>query len=78
MLPGCPPPTKAPLVKGGAAKRRGDSLSQRTLTVRLFFSVGAHRVRPRAPEVVGPYGKTGRPLQFAGAAHLGRLTRFCG
>ena len=63
-LPVLPLPPKPPLSKGGAAKRRGDSLSQRTFKVRLFFSVGAHTVRPRAAEVVGPYGKTGRFPKF--------------
>ena len=63
-LPVLPLPPKPPLSKGGAAKRRGDSLSQRTFKVRLFFSVGAHTVRPRAAEVVGPYEKTGRFPKF--------------
>ena len=35
-------------------------------------TVGAHSVRPRAAEVVGPYGQTGRFPHFVGAAHLGR------
>ena len=31
-----------------------------------FSAVGAHRVRPRAAEVVGPYGKMGEfPITFS-------------
>ena len=59
-LPVLPLPPKPPLSKGGAAKRRGDSLSQRSFTARFFFfSVGAHTVRPRAAEVRG--GTPGPP-----------------
>ena len=60
------PSRKAPLVKEGCREAAGgDSLSQRTFKVRLFFSVGAHTVRPRAAEAVGPYGKTGRFPQIS-------------
>ena len=34
-----------------------------------FSDVGEHSVRPRAAEVVGPYGQTGRFPHFVGAAH---------
>ena len=67
-----------PLSKGGAAKRRGDSLSQRTFKVCLFFSVGAHTVRPRAAEVVGPYEKTGRFPKFCRGGTLGRPIPWAG
>ena len=44
-----PSPAKVPPCQKGGAKRRGDSLSQRSFTARFFFfSVGAHSVRPRA------------------------------
>ena len=37
----------------------------RTNVPRLFSAVGAHSVRPRAAEVVGPYGKMGEfPITF--------------
>ena len=44
-----PSPAKVPPCQKGGAKRRGDSLSQRSFTACFFFfSVGAHSVRPRA------------------------------
>ena len=54
-LPVVPLLLKSPLSKGGAAKRRGNSPSQRTFTAHLFFLfVGAHTVRPRAGQCPAP------------------------
>ena len=67
-----PLPSKPTLVKGGAAKRRGDSFSQRTFTVRSFFSVGAHSVRLRAGLGPAPTERLERLPYFVGTGVLTR------
>ena len=67
------PPAKAPLVKRGGREAAGGFPLPENIYGALLLSVGAHSVRPRAAEVVGPYGvyRTGFCI-FVGAGVLTR------
>ncbi len=69
-----PSPAKVPPCQKGGAKRRGDSLSQRSFTACFFFfSVGAHSVRPRAG--LGPAARKPSPLKGEGGWPKARRMR---
>ena len=61
--PDIPFPLKSPPCQKGGAKRRGDSLSQRSFTARSFFSVwAAHRGAWKRPDGgIGPYSRSNAP-----------------
>ena len=68
----CPPAKVPPCQRGGREAAGGFPLSE-NISGALLLSVGAHSVRPRAAEVVGPYGvyRTGFCI-FVGAGVLTR------